>query len=181
MAEHHAYLGLMLDLARTGARRFDIVHNNSLHHLPVAMAAMLSVPMVTTLHTPPIPWLESAIATAARGGPFAAVSGTPPGPGRTRSRAPPSPTGWTSTPGRPGRAADRPCGPGGWCPEKAPHEAIDAAREAGVPLVLAGPTSDRAYFDAQVAPRLGPDVDVRRAPRPPRRWPRCSARPASRS
>ena len=38
MREHHAYLRLMLDLARTGARRFDVVHNNSLHHLPVAMA-----------------------------------------------------------------------------------------------------------------------------------------------
>ena len=38
---------------------FDIVHNNSLHHLPVAMASMLPVPMVTTLHTPPVPWLES--------------------------------------------------------------------------------------------------------------------------
>jgi glycosyltransferase involved in cell wall biosynthesis len=158
MAEHHAYLGLMLDLARTGARRFDIVHNHSLHHLPVAMAEMLSVPMVTTLHTPPIPWLESAIATTPGAGLFTAVS-------RFTARA------WahavSSTPIPNGvDIASWPLGPGGgpavWSgrlvPEKAPHEAIDAAREAGVPLVLAGPTPDRTYFDEQVAPRLGPDV-----------------------
>ena len=27
-----------MDLARTGRATFDVVHNNSLHHLPVAMA-----------------------------------------------------------------------------------------------------------------------------------------------
>ena len=51
MAEHHAYLMLMLDLARDGAGRFDLVHNHSLHHLPVAMAPMLQIPLLTTLHT----------------------------------------------------------------------------------------------------------------------------------
>jgi len=49
-----------MKLARDGARRFDLVHNNSLHHLPVAMAEALDIPVVTTLHTPPIAWLESA-------------------------------------------------------------------------------------------------------------------------
>ena len=39
MREHHAYLKLMLDLGRDGASGYDIVHNNSLHHLPVAMAS----------------------------------------------------------------------------------------------------------------------------------------------
>lgn len=61
LAEHHAYLELMLYLAQSGTDGFDVVHNNSLHYLPVAMAAALSGPMVTTLHTPPTPWLESAI------------------------------------------------------------------------------------------------------------------------
>ncbi|MEW2278493.1 replication initiation protein [Streptomyces cyaneofuscatus] len=61
MAEHHAYLRLMLDLARDGQERFDVVHNNSLHYLPVAMAPTLPLPVVTTLHTPPTPWMESAV------------------------------------------------------------------------------------------------------------------------
>ena len=57
MLEHHAYLRLML---RLSASRFDVVQNSSLHYLPVAMSPMLGRPLVTTLHTPPTPWLESA-------------------------------------------------------------------------------------------------------------------------
>ena len=74
MAEHHAYLGLMLELGRDGHRRFDVVHNNSLHHLPVAMAGSLTVPVVTTMHTPPLAWLESAAQLAQGAVTFTAVS-----------------------------------------------------------------------------------------------------------
>ncbi|MGF1663189.1 MAG: glycosyltransferase family 4 protein [Kineosporiaceae bacterium] len=45
---------------------------------------------------------------------------------------------------------------------KAPHLAIDAARAAGRRIVLAGKCSEpreRAFFEAEVAPRLGPDVE----------------------
>jgi glycosyltransferase involved in cell wall biosynthesis len=48
-------------------------------------------------------------------------------------------------------------------PAKAPHLAIDAARAAGVPIVLAGKCDEsleRDYFDREVAPRLGPDTVV---------------------
>ena len=58
-------------------------------------------------------------------------------------------------------------GPGGddavWTgrivPEKAPHLAIDAARLAGLPLRLLGPIHDVNYFDEQVGPRLGRDIE----------------------
>ena len=62
LSEHHAYLQVMLELQRRGD--VDVIHNNSLHHLPVAMAAACRAPMVTTLHTPPTPWLEPAIEIA---------------------------------------------------------------------------------------------------------------------
>ena len=62
MSDHHAYLALMLDLASGNGHGFDIIHNHSLHYLPIAMAPLLSTPLVSTLHTPPTPWLESAIA-----------------------------------------------------------------------------------------------------------------------
>jgi glycosyltransferase involved in cell wall biosynthesis len=160
MAEHHAYLTLMLQLARSGAEHFDLIHNHSLHHLPVAMAPTLPIPMLTTLHTPPTPWLESALDAAA--GPatrLAAVS-------RHTAAA------WQ-------HAADEiavvpngidthrwPMGPGGshlvWfgriTPEKGTHVAIAAARRAGMPLVLAGPVSDPKYFAEKVAPQLGDEV-----------------------
>ena len=54
MQEHHAYLDLMLGISRGRHGPFDVVHNNSLHHLPVAMSEVLDVPVVTTLHTPPM-------------------------------------------------------------------------------------------------------------------------------
>ena len=46
---------------------------------------------------------------------------------------------------------------GRFCPEKAPHLALDAAHFAGIPLVLAGTfvePADRPYFERQVRPRL---------------------------
>jgi glycosyltransferase involved in cell wall biosynthesis len=157
MTEHHAYLGLMLGLAR-GEAGFDVIHNTSLHHLPVAMASALSTPMVTTLHTPPVPWLESAVALSDGAGTFVAVSAV-----TARAWAPVVPAGVICNgvdtelfaPGTGG-------GPAVWTgrmvPEKAPHHAIDAARLAGVPLVLAGPESDPGYVAAEIRPRLGADV-----------------------
>ncbi len=59
MEQHHAYLQLMLGLARDDG--YDVVHNNSLHYLPIAMADAVAAPVVTTLHTPPTPWLEPAV------------------------------------------------------------------------------------------------------------------------
>ena len=51
MADHHAYLNLLMHIGHPQSG-FDIVHNHSLHHLPVDMAPMLDTPMLTTLHTP---------------------------------------------------------------------------------------------------------------------------------
>ena len=48
-------------------------------------------------------------------------------------------------------------------PEKAPHLAIDAARAAGMPIVLAGKCSEpieRAYFSREIEPRIGGDVTI---------------------
>ncbi|MDJ0392869.1 hypothetical protein QMK17_05940 [Rhodococcus sp. G-MC3] len=41
---------------------------------------------------------------------------------------------------------------------KGPHLAIDAARLAGIPLRLAGPPSNTAYFADEVVPRLGDGI-----------------------
>ena len=66
----------------------DVVHNQSLHFLPLALSGALSVPVVTTLHTPPLPWMEMGIALA---GPLAAYVCV--------SRA--NSAGWTTLPTRP--------------------------------------------------------------------------------
>jgi glycosyltransferase involved in cell wall biosynthesis len=48
-------------------------------------------------------------------------------------------------------------------PEKAPHLAIDAARAAKLPVILAGKCTEpveRAYLARHIEPRLGPDVTL---------------------
>jgi glycosyltransferase involved in cell wall biosynthesis len=155
MADHHAYLNLMMQLIDPD-NSFDVVHNHSLHHLPVAMAPLLATPMITTLHTPPTPWLESALdVTGDVGTRFAAVSRHT--ADAWRHVAPDV----TVVPN--GVDFRRwPLGPGGdnlvWfgriTPEKAPHLAIAAARCAGRPLVLAGPVSNAEYFNHFIAPSL---------------------------
>ncbi|WP_347565741.1 glycosyltransferase family 4 protein [Nocardioides sp. IC4_145] len=155
MTEHHAYLSLMLSLAEGEDRTFDVVHNNSLHHLPVAMARSLSVPVVTTLHTPPLPWLESAIALAPDASSFVAVSRATAQAWAHVAEAAAVHNGVDVTSWRPGPGGGPAVWTGRLVPEKAPHEAVDACRLAGVPLLLAGPMSDPAYFEEQITPRLG--------------------------
>ncbi|WP_199253438.1 glycosyltransferase [Mycolicibacterium mengxianglii] len=163
MNDHHAYLSLMLELSSPEAGSFDVIHNHSLHHLPVAMAPLLSTPMLTTVHTPPTPWLESAVQTTeGQGTRFAAVS-------RHTAAA------WQHVIADmavvPNGVDSRlwPLGPGGdalvWLgrltPEKGTHLAIAAARRAGRPLDIAGPVSDPAYFAAHIAPELDDRIRYR--------------------
>lgn len=44
-----------------------MVHNHAHHYLPMTLGGRTDVGWLTTLHTPPTPWLESALA-ARRGG-----------------------------------------------------------------------------------------------------------------
>ena len=151
-----AYRGLVRHLHRSS---YDVVHNSSLHPLPVLMARTLPTPVVTTLHTPPEPWLVDAVRHAHGAGTFVAVS-------RATAEA------WARTVAARviGNGVDVDAftpgpgdGPAVWTgrltPEKAPHEAIEAARRAGVDLVLAGPVTDEEYVDAAVRPLLGAGVE----------------------
>ena len=48
-------------------------------------------------------------------------------------------------------------------PEKSPHLAIDAARAAGLPVILAGKCSEpveRSYYTREIEPRIGSDVTI---------------------
>ncbi len=160
LREHHAYLSLMLDLMCDGARRYDVVHNNSLHHLPVAMARALPVPVVSTLHTPPTPWLESAIASGPCPVAFTAVSAqTAAAWAATVPNAQVVLNGVDLTTWRAGAGGGPLVFFGRLVPEKGPDLAVRAARQAGLPLQLVGPISDRAYFDDQIRPLLGKDIE----------------------
>lgn len=159
MQEHHAYLDLMLRLAGDYAESFDIIHNHSLHYLPVAMASTLSAPVLTTLHTPPTPWLESAIAAGRSPGRFAAVSRfTADSWKRAAGDVDVVHNGVDTDQWRQGPGGHRLIWFGRIVPEKGAHHAIAAARESGMPLVLAGPISDHTYFRERIEPQLGDSV-----------------------
>lgn len=158
MAEHHAYLDLMLALSRGDHGPLDVVHNNSLHHLPIAMSRTLPAPLLTTLHTPPIAWLESAAEFAALNAHYVAVSNHLAGSWSHVAAAETIPNGIDTASWIPGPGGPRAVWSGRLVAEKAPHEAIEAARLAGVPLDLIGPAHDPAYFAREVEPRLGEDV-----------------------
>lgn len=161
LEEHHAYLSLSLRL-QTGD--FDVIHNQSLHYLPLAMAPAIPTPMLTTLHTPPTPWLESALATLPVDAPSPALVSVSRANARTwlaRDRIVGTVHNgipideWPFTP-HPERFV---VWFGRIVPEKGPHLAIEAARAAGRHIVLAGPVGDAGYHHHEVVPRLGPDAE----------------------
>ncbi|WP_211298823.1 glycosyltransferase [Kineococcus rhizosphaerae] len=159
MAEHHAHLRVMDALRTRYADEVDLVHNNSLHYLPLSLSATLPFPTVTTFHTPPTPWLTSALAAGGGSARFTSVSRF-----TGQQWAPWAPRAHVVHNGvDPGRWTP---GPGGtnllWfgrlVPEKGPHLAIAAAARAGRHLDLVGPALDEEYFARRIAPHLGRGV-----------------------
>jgi glycosyltransferase involved in cell wall biosynthesis len=153
--EHHIYLALMTELRR---RDFDVVHNNSLHYLPVVMADTLPAPMLTTLHTPPFSLLESALRICPPNGAFVAISEA-----MRRLWAPivqmrhiiPNGVDLQHFRYQPQAALPRYLfWHGRIVPEKGLDLAIAAARIAGASLWIAGPVIDTDFFDQAIAPFL---------------------------
>lgn len=158
-AEHDAYLRMMEMVAAGG---FDLVHNNALHALPLQESARLGLPWVTVLHTPPFEALVRGIVQADPNMAYLAVS-----PSLAQEWAPLVPDAQVVDNGVDlsnfafSAVADAPpyaFWSGRIVPEKGLHLAIDAARAAGLPLVFAGPKLNPAYWAAEIAPRLGPDL-----------------------
>jgi glycosyltransferase involved in cell wall biosynthesis len=155
--DHAAFTGAIAHLLEQGD--VDVVHNQSLHFLPLALSSALAVPVVTTLHTPPLPWMEMGVALAGPSAAYVSVS-------RANS------LDWTTLPvrpriihngveddgGGPGPGGDELVWTGRLTPEKGTDLAIRAARAAGRRLRIAGPVSDRAYFDEVIAPELDDDI-----------------------
>ncbi|WP_375465135.1 glycosyltransferase family 4 protein [uncultured Methylobacterium sp.] len=158
-AERAAYARIM-DAVMRG--NFDLVHNNSLHDLPLRRSGDLAVPMVTALHTPPFESLEAGVRAAAATMAFAVVSNSLAEAWRDIVPDPVTIGNGVELSVFVYRAAADPAGYVFWSgrivPEKGLHLAIDAARAAGLPLRFAGPRPDPAYWAERIAPRLGPHL-----------------------
>lgn len=156
--DHTAMTSAVVDLLATPD--VDIVHNQSLHFLPLAFSRVLPAPVVTTLHTPPFPWMELGVALAGEHTAYACVS-------RANARD------WSTLPSPPrvilNGVQDDGVGPGVggddlvWMgrltPEKGADLAIRVARRAGRSLRLAGPISDRSWFEEVIAPELDDTIE----------------------
>lgn len=136
---------------------YDVVDNHSLNPAPIRWSREAGIPVVTTLHTPPLePMLEAA--AEVRDGPhrFVAVS-------QATARAWSVegvdafvfPNGVDTDQWMPGTGGTSWVWSGRVVPEKAPHLAIEAARAANAHIVLAGRIGDVDYFEQEVVPRLG--------------------------
>jgi glycosyltransferase involved in cell wall biosynthesis len=146
-----------LDFIRRHADTIDLVDNHSLHPQPLARAGRLGVPVVTTLHTPPLPALVEAAAEYP--GRFLAVSAYTAAEWRDHGiDAVVMPNAIDGSRWR--------LGPGGhdlvWfgriVPEKGVHLAVRAARLTGRTLHVAGRVGDVPYFQTHIRPFLGDGV-----------------------
>jgi glycosyltransferase involved in cell wall biosynthesis len=142
--------------------RVDVVDNHSLHGDPILWSRDAGVPVLTTLHTPPLPDMVQAARSLPASAPhrFLAVS-------QYTARAWSAegvdafvfPNGVDSAQWQRGQGGDDWVWFGRIVPEKAPHLAIRAARLAGARLRIAGRIGDREYFAREVEPLLGHGVD----------------------
>jgi glycosyltransferase involved in cell wall biosynthesis len=146
---------------RAAAAPVDVIHTHCPSTLP--LGRFLGAPLVYSIHHHRVDALASFYALQ-RGVRFVAISG------RQLQLCPE--IGEHAEVVHHGLDARRyPLGPGGpaavflgrLAREKGPHVAIDVARAAGVPLVIAGRphAGDESYFDVEVKPRLDPPA-VRR-------------------
>ncbi|MBT2475815.1 glycosyltransferase [Microbacterium sp. ISL-103] len=144
------------------ATRVDVVDNHSLHGDPILWSRDIGVPVVTTLHTPPLSdmVIASNALTGASPHRFLAVSQY-----TARAWSAEGVEAFVFTNGVDTAQWKLGSGGGDWAwfgrivPEKAPHLAIAAARHAGARLKLAGRIGDAEYFAREVQPRLGDGIE----------------------
>lgn len=158
IAEHHAYLRLMQEIDDYG---FDVIFNNSLHYVPVTMASLIRTPMFTVLHTPPFFEMSNALRGDRQAGRFSTLSAAN---ARLWHALVPHcaviPNGVDLLSWQPAATVnEHALWFGRLVADKGAHLAIDAARQAGVPLRLAGQAADARYFREQIEPRLGPGIE----------------------
>lgn len=150
------YAGALRELHRG---RYDIIHNNSLHYLPVLLGARLRTPLVTTLHAPPYRALRLAarLSRRAQGVHFVTISAFMQeqwGPYVDESTLVYNGIDPGEWPFSAGGGERRAVWSGRISPEKGVEYAVAAARAAGYRLDVAGPVHDRTYFEGTVAPLL---------------------------
>ena len=170
------------------AAEFDVINDHS-SQVAMALGGLVETPVVHTVHGP----LDEHPLANYRG-----VAALAPTIGLISISHEPAQAGARSSPGsrnvperaRPGRLpvplerGEYLLYLGRLSPDKGAHRAIEIAREAGIPIKLAGKKREHAeqeYFDAQVKPLLGDDAEYLGRDQPRARRSISSRTPAPRS
>jgi glycosyltransferase involved in cell wall biosynthesis len=137
------------------AGEFDIIHN-SFDFLPLTYSALVSTPVLTTIHGFSSPAIVPVYEKYNRHGAYVAIS--------EADRHPRLDYLATIHHGIDTGAFAAGKGDGGYLlffgrihPDKGTVEAIELARRVGLPLVMAGIVQDRRYFEVEVAPQIDGD------------------------
>ncbi len=154
--ETDEYLSILADIEKND---FDVVHNNSTHELPILWGMKAPIPVVTTIHTPPISKLKAAVkicsgsknlhfvmpskSFAATWRPYMDNGSSVIHNGVDLDKWPMVRQSW-----------DYLFWFGRIVHAKGLDIVIDAAHELNMPLQFAGPLDDQKYFEEQIGPRL---------------------------
>ncbi|WP_201538496.1 glycosyltransferase [Psychrobacter immobilis] len=169
MYQYLVYQHILRDIIERDARgEIDIVHNHSLHHIPMMTGQAFGARFFTTFHTPIFPQLRLALLTLRHGTStqFTAISKHQQ---RLFSEFVPLHVVYNGIDVESFIANTEPTDSliskhsevyfwyGRICPEKGTHLAMQYCIEAGKKLIIAGPKSNEDYFNQQVAPLLSQD------------------------
>ena len=149
-------------ITREERGEIDVVHNHSLHHIPMMLGQVFGSRFFTTFHTPIFPQLRLALLTLKQGTQtqFTAISGHQQ---QLFAEFVPSHVVYNGIDVPSFTANVHPVNDevyfwyGRICPEKGTHLAMEYCKAAGKRLVIAGPKSNEDYFKQYVAPLLAED------------------------
>ncbi len=175
--QYLVYQSALRDLIDRDARgEIDIVHNHSLHHIPMMTGQAFGERFFTTFHTPIFPQLRLALLTLRHGTKtqFTAISQHQQ---RLFSEFVPSQVVYNGidvasfvanidvdTASDANSEHESYFWYGRICPEKGTHLAMQYCMEAGKKLIIAGPKSNEEYFNEYVAPLLAEDCKYNESP-----------------
>ena len=162
--QYLVYQQAMRDIiSRDACGEIDVVHNHSLHHIPMTMGQVFGKRCFTTFHTPIFPQLRLALLTLRQGTltQFTAVSAHQQ---QLFDEFVPSSVVYNGIDVQSFKYNLEPIADeiylwyGRICPEKGTHLAMEYCLAAGKRLVIAGPKSNLEYYEEYVAPLLVADV-----------------------
>jgi len=159
LAEAVGYTNVMMKIA---AGNYDIIHNHSLHYIPILIGNGLNTPMITSIHTPQFDFLRLA-ANEVKDNCTQTFTMVSKSLAKTwNSIIPNAKVVHNGINLAMWNFVAEPSGNylfwyGRICPEKGTDLAINAAIKCGHNIKLAGPISNREYFESNVAPLLAFD------------------------